>query len=61
VTAKATANPNLGSGTFNDLPGAGIEQFFGVFLATDEPNADDSPYSESGLSCGFINTPANAS
>ena len=61
VTAKATANPNLGSGTFNDLPGAGIEQFFGVFLATDEPNADESPYSESGLSCGFINTPANAS
>ncbi|MEE9178796.1 MAG: hypothetical protein V3U46_10250 [Acidimicrobiia bacterium] len=61
ITAKATANANLGSGTFNDLPGAGIQQFFGVFLATDIPDPDVSPYSDDGLSCGFVDTPANAS
>ena len=61
LTGKAQANANLGSGAFNDLPGAGIQQFFGVFLASDIPAADDSPYNGAGLSCGFVDLPASAS
>lgn len=61
LTAKASANANLGSGAFNDLPGAGIQQFFGVFLADDIPDADTSPYNGAGLSCGFVDLPASAS
>lgn len=61
LTGKASANANLGSGAFNDLPGAGIQQFFGVFLASDIPDADDSPYNGNGLSCGFVDLPASAS
>lgn len=61
LTGRASANANLGSGSFNDLPGAGIQQFFGVFLASDIPDADTSPYNANGLSCGFIDTPASAS
>lgn len=61
LTATASANANLGSGSFNDFPGAGVQQFFGVFLADDIPDPDVSPYNASGLSCGFIDTPASAS
>jgi hypothetical protein len=61
LTAKASANANAGSGPFNDWPGAGIQQFFGVFLASDEPDSDTSPYNQQGLSCGYINLPASAS
>lgn len=61
LTAKASANANAGSGPFNDWPGAGIQQFFGVFLASDIPDADSSPYNGQGLSCGFIDLPASAS
>lgn len=61
LTAKASANANLGSGSFNDFPGAGIQQFFGVWLADDIPSADEAPYNANGLSCGFVDTPASAS
>lgn len=61
LTGRASANANLGSGSFNDLPGAGIQQFFGVFLADDIPDADEAPYNADGLSCGFVDTPASAS
>lgn len=61
LTGRASANANLGSGSFNDLPGAGIQQFFGVFLASDIPSSDESPYNANGLSCGYVDTPASAS
>ena len=61
LTGRASANANAGSGPFNDWPGAGIQQFFGVFLASDIPDADESPYNGNGLSCGFIDLPASAS
>lgn len=61
LTGRASANANLGSGSFNDLPGAGVQQFFGVFLADDIPDADTAPYNANGLSCGFVDTPASAS
>lgn len=61
LTGKASANANLGSGSFNDFPGAGIQQFFGVFLADDIPDVNEAPYNANGLSCGFVDTPANAS
>ncbi|MDZ7742985.1 MAG: hypothetical protein U5Q03_14935 [Bacteroidota bacterium] len=61
LTGRAQANANAGLGSFNDWPGAGIQQFFGVFLASDEPESDVSPYNQAGLSCGFIDLPANAS
>lgn len=61
ITGKASANANAGSGPFNDWPGAGIQQFFAVFLASDIPDADSSPYNGQSLSCGFINLPASAS
>lgn len=61
LTATASENANLGSGAFNDLPGAGIQGTFGVFLANDVPDPDDPPYNGDGLSCGFIDLPASAS
>lgn len=61
LTATASENANLGSGAFNDLPGAGIQGTFGVFLADDIPDVDESPYNGEGLSCGFIDLPASAS
>lgn len=61
VTGRASGNANIGSGSFNDFPGGGITQFFGVFLADDVPSADEAPYNANGLSCGFVDTPASAS
>jgi hypothetical protein len=61
LTGTASENANLGSGAFNDLPGAGVQGVVGVFLADDIPESDESPYNGSGLSCGFINLPASAS
>ncbi len=61
LTGKASANANLGSGSFNDLPGAGVQQFFGVFLASDIPDSASAPYNASGLTCGYVDTPASAS
>lgn len=61
LTGKAAANANLGSGSFNDFPGAGVQQFFGVWLDNDIPSSSASPYNANGLSCGFVNTPASSS
>jgi hypothetical protein len=61
LTGRASANANLGSGSFNDLPGAGVQQFFATFLADDIPDANLAPYNANGLSCGFVDTPASAS
>lgn len=61
MTGTGSENTNLGSGAFNDLPGAGIQGVVGVFLADDIPSADESPYNANSLSCGFIDLPASAS
>ena len=61
MTGTGSENTNLGSGAFNDLPGAGIQGVVGVFLADDIPASDESPYNGQGLSCGFIDLPASAS
>lgn len=61
LTGRAAANANLGSGSFADLPAAGVQQFFGVWLDNDIPSADAAPYNANGLSCGFVDTPALAS
>jgi hypothetical protein len=61
LTGKAAANANLGSGSFGDLPPAGVQQFFGVWLDNDIPDSAVSPYNANGLSCGFVDTPALAS
>lgn len=61
LTAKGSENANIGSGAFNDITGAGINGLFGVFLASDIPDADSSPYNGNGLSCGFVDLPAHAS
>ena len=61
LTGKAAANANLGAGSFLDLPGAGVQQFFGVWLDNDVPASDTSPYSDNNLACGFVDTPACSS
>ena len=62
VNAKASANDNLGNGSFGDLPGAGVQQFFGTWLDNDVPDCDTAPYSNiAGYCCGFIDTPACSS
>ena len=61
LSGKASANANLGNGSFGDLPGAGVQQFFGVWLDNDVPDSSSSPYSDNGLSCGFVDTPACSS
>jgi hypothetical protein len=58
VTGTATANANIGTGTFADFPVA-IDQFFGVFLADDLPDPDVAPYDENVDGCGFIDSPAS--
>ena len=61
VNGTASENANLGGGSFNDLPGAGIQAAYGVFDADDKPETDEAPYNANGLSCGFVATPASAS
>ena len=61
LTAKAVGNANIGNGSFGDLPGAGVQQFFGVWLDNDEPDSTIAPYNANGLSCGFVDTPACSS
>lgn len=58
LTGVAESNANIGTGAFGDFPVA-IDQFFGVFLADDVPDADSAPYNANGQSCGFVNTPAS--
>jgi hypothetical protein len=61
VNGTASENANLGGGSFNDLPGAGVQAAYAVFDASDIPDPDSSPYNGNGLSCGFVDTPASAS
>jgi hypothetical protein len=61
VNGTASENANLGGGSFNDLPGAGIQAAYGVFDADDIPDVDVAPYNGGGLSCGFVDTPASGS
>lgn len=61
ITGKASANANIGNGSFGDLPGAGVQQFFGVWLDNDVPDSTAAPYNANGLSCGFVDTPACSS
>lgn len=61
LAGKASANENLGNGSFGDLPGAGVQQFFGVWLDNDVPASDTAPYNANGLACGFVDTPACSS
>jgi hypothetical protein len=59
VTGKASANPNLGTGSMDDLPSANFgDSFIGWYLADDLPDSADSPYSQEGISCGYFDTPA---
>ncbi len=51
-------NPNIVIGSFDDIPldvqGDGQ---WGIWLASDIPDADVAPYNVNGLTCGYVDTP----